>query len=172
VSGEKLYIWRCPTCGWQRQQGEICVGGVFSDRPGHDGARVEKIEAVPVECLTSDEAIRIGAHAEFDWLNPHGANTQEAAEERDSYIEPFKAGLEALLAERQDYPMPEEKSVERYMCGVKKLNGFSQPYMSPAVQGDWVRHQDHTLALSDKQVELDLMEEDRDRVLARLSTSN
>jgi len=36
-----------------------------------------------------------------------------------------------------------EKSITRLMCGVKKLNGYLQPYMSPAVQGEYVRWEEH-----------------------------
>lgn len=57
--------------------------------------RTEEREKVLGELL-SDEAVRAGADAEFRWVNPH-ANSQEAAEERDSSCEPFKAGLAAAL---------------------------------------------------------------------------
>ena len=56
-------------------------------------------------------------------------------------------------------------SIERYMCGVKKLDGYSQPYMSLAVQGEYVRHSDHLEALGEARKDRDDLEEDLADVL-------
>lgn len=62
----------------------------------------EKGRSEERERLLGDEAVRAGAYAQYDWLNPTAPNTQESAEERDGYLEPFKAGLLAALGQEKE----------------------------------------------------------------------
>lgn len=49
------------------------------------------------ERMLSIQAVFGGANAQYDWLNPSAPNTQETAEERETCVEPFGAGMEAAL---------------------------------------------------------------------------
>jgi len=55
-----------------------------------------------------------------------------------------------------------DKSITRLMCGVKKQDGYLQPYMSPAVQGDYVRWEDHLEALGEAEKGCERVERERE----------
>jgi hypothetical protein len=51
-------------------------------------------------------------------------------------------------------------TIERYTCGVKRVDGYLQPYMPPAVRGDWVKYADHLEALGEAERKAEKKAED------------